>query len=575
MHSGNFALILHSHLPWVLHHGNWPHGSDWLCEAAAECYIPLINVFNELLEDGIRPAITIGLSPILCEQLEHPDFKELFVDYCNQKIKEAQQDELNFKGKGFSGHQIYLAQYWQKWYSDRKNDFIELEDNSILKAFRNLQDNNAIEIITCGATHGYFPLLGDDSSIHLQVRAAVENYKKYFGKNPKGSWLPECAYRPSYKWKSLVPISPFNEENLRSGSEQFLSAYDITHFVIDDELLINSSPIGIFNHGNRFDFVDIDDEEYKFRNNDFSKSSLKLYNIASSKNVEFGTSIAFTRNKNISLKVWSGEVGYPGEPNYLDFHKKQFGSMLRYWKVTDNKADMMYKQLYQPDDVDKNLDLQSNNFIKLLEDTAINYKNDTGEDALICTPFDTELFGHWWFEGPRFLKYLIKGINHSPYLNMTTTSEEIERSNPHEIISIPEGSWGENNNHDVWSNPENVWTWEAIYNNEKRLKDLFHKYPISEQNPLQKRIFKQALRELMLLQSSDWQFLIYTRSAKDYSETRFSNHHSDFNKLCDLAVKYSEYRKIEENDEKYLIETEKRDSVFSELELKWWSPLKF
>ena len=178
-----------------------------------------------------------------------------------------------------------------------------------------------------------------------------------------------------------------------------------------------------------------------------------------------------------------------------------------------------------------------------------------------------------WFEGPQFIKAVLKGLHDSPYVNAVTASEQLMIVNPKEVVSIPEGSWGVNNNHDVWSNDENTWTWECIYNDELRLNNIFQKYPVDKLNPVQNRFALQALRELMLEQSSDWQFLIFTESARDYAEQRFTYHHSDFNRLCDMIEKYSDDSPILSDDKKYLEETGKRNSIFPELKLQWWDDL--
>lgn len=570
MQSGNFILILHTHLPWVLHHGKWPHGADWLTEAVAECYIPLLNVFNDLMNENIYPKVTIDISPVLCEQLEHPDFEKIFEEYCIEKIEAARKDAQDFKRWGWDAHSIYLANWWAEWYEARLNDYKHKYNKSIIKALKELQDNGAIEIMTCGATHGYLPLLGYDRSINLQIEAAVNNYKKHFGREPRGIWLPECAYRPSYEWQSFLPVAPFNQKHLRPGIEQFLSRHNLKYFVIDQKLIENSYPIGKF-QGSPEHFVPINSPAFQPEPWNFDKSPLRIYEVSSSDKIEYGTSVCFARHRDIAMQVWSGEVGYPGEPDYLDFHKRHFGSMLRYWRVTDVKADMQYKAQYHPDWVWKKLDLQANHFIHNMENTSNYYFNKTGKFATLCVPFDTELFGHWWFEGPEFLRYVLRGLHHSPWLKAATASEQLFKLQPKEVIGLPEGSWGVNNNHDVWSNPENVWTWQCIYDDEVRLKNLFDRYPISSLNDMQRRIALQALRELMLLHSSDWQFLIYTKSAKDYAESRFFFHNSDFNRLCDLFEKVSEADNLSEDELSFLEETEKRNSIFPELKLEWWN----
>lgn len=570
MHTGNYVLILHTHLPWVLHHGNWPHGEDWLTEAAAECYIPLLNVFNDLLNEGIVSKVSLGISPVLCEQLEHKDFKLIFDNYCNQKIAKAKEDERNFTDWGYHPHHIWLAKFWQNWYSERLNDYLTKYDSSIIGAFKKLQDEGVVEILTCGATHGYLPLLGTENSIELQIHTAVENYKKHFGRKPNGIWLPECAYRPSYEWKSYLPIQPFNSVHLRPGIEQVLAKYDISYFVTDEDLITRSMPMGVFTDSSKQMFVPCTAPGFEFRPWNFTKSPLEIYNVSSSEQVQWGTAAVFTRHHDISMQVWSGEVGYPGEPDYLDFHKKQVGSMLRYWRVTDSKADMMYKTLYHPDWIWKKLDHQSNHFVHHIENTLNWNNNDTHKFGTLCTPFDTELFGHWWFEGPEFLRMVLRGLAKSPWVNTVTASEQLKTIKPLEVIRMPEGSWGENNNHDVWINPETIWTWEAIYNNENRLKSIFEKYLQGDLNSIQTEIINQALREMMLLQSSDWQFLIHTQSAKDYAEQRFSFHHSDFNKLLDIFEK-TFVDDISTEELNYLRTTESRNSIFKELDYHWWS----
>lgn len=570
MHSGNFVLILHTHLPWVLHHGTSPHGVDWLNEAVAECYIPLLNVFNDLMQEGIRPGVSLDISPVLCEQLEHPDFKVEFIKYCDKMIAAAQKDREDFTNWGYDPHHIWLTQYWEDWFASRKDEYLNKYDSSIIKGLRDLQDKGAIEIMTCGATHGYMPLLGYDKSVNLQVKAAVENYKKHFGRAPKGMWLPECAYRPSYEWHTYLPVEPFHTKHLRTGVEQVLSSHGIEYFVTDEDLIQRVNPIGVFIDSDKNNFVSLNSEKYRHDMGNFEKNPLRLYNISSSDKTEYGTAVAFSRHRDISMQVWSGEVGYPGEPDYLDFHKKHVNSWLRYWRVTDNKADMMYKTLYHPDWTNDKSDKQAMHFIHHVENTSNFYNNMTGRLSTVCTPFDTELFGHWWFEGPKFIKAVLKGLHHSPYVNSVTASEQIEAVKPKEVVALPEGSWGENNNHDVWSNDENKWTWELIYNDELRLSNIFAKFPVAQLSKAQHRIALQALRELMLLHSSDWQFLIYTQSARDYAEQRLTYHHSDFNRLCDLLEKYATQDSIEKEDLKYIDETEKRNSIFPELQLEWW-----
>jgi len=563
--SAKYVLILHTHLPWVLSHGNWPHGEDWLMEAIAECYVPLLDSMNKLIDEGISPQITLDISPVLCEQLADTQTPAKFLQYCKEKIASAKADTVRFKVNGEDLHKVYLSEWWADWYQKIADSFVGKHSSSVINSLKQLQDNGHIEIMTCGATHGYLPLLGFDASDYLQIRTAVENYIKHFGKAPRGIWLPECAYRPAYNWKSEIPVAPFNQYKLRKGVEEILAEHNLEYFVTDENLLEGSNFLGWYGNKEKTYFVDKDHHKHNF-----NPSPFKLFNVASNKQTVDKTAAIFTRSNDLSLKVWSGEIGYPGEPAYLDFHKKQDTSMLRYWRVTDVKADMQYKDLYHPDWVEEKTNLQTNHYIKQLETAAYDYEKVTGEQAIICTPFDTELFGHWWFEGVMFIEHLLRGLHHSSAIHSTKAGLALDQVKPMEIISLPEGSWGENNNHDVWSNPSNYWTWEQIYNCELRFSKLIFATGTQLENKLLERVLLQTMRELMLLHSSDWQFLISNESAIDYASMRFNYHLSDFNRLALLAEKLEANAIADTTELNYLVECEKRNSIFPELKLNWW-----
>ena len=217
---GRFLLCLHSHMPYVLSHGKSPHGTDWINESAAECYLPLLSVLSRLEEEGIKPRWTVNITPILAEQLEDPGFKDGFEAYCQGKVDAARQDQIKFQQEGPLWMQG-LASFWERQYSRVLTDFQNQWDRSIVQGFRHFQDTGAIEIITSCATHGYLPLLGTDEACLAQVKLGVETYRKHFGRDPKGIWLPECAYRPRYDWKS--PVASIEVPWPRMGVEEILA----------------------------------------------------------------------------------------------------------------------------------------------------------------------------------------------------------------------------------------------------------------------------------------------------------------------------------------------------------------
>src|SRR3954471_13554949 len=232
---GYVTITLHSHLPYVVNHGTWPHGLEWLCEAAAETYLPLLRIFGALERDNIYLKPNINLSPILLEQLAHPVFKSELVEYLNRKIEAAKKDQEEYRRKG-DAHMASVAEYWERFFALALKDF-EALGRDIISGFRRFNDSGAIEVFTCAATHGYFPLLGTDASIRAQVRTGVETHKKHLGKAPRGIWVPECGYRPSGDW--TFPVAPAGgsyygrpQHFQRAGVEQILAENGIEYFFI-------------------------------------------------------------------------------------------------------------------------------------------------------------------------------------------------------------------------------------------------------------------------------------------------------------------------------------------------------
>ncbi len=554
------TFILHTHLPHVLHHGTWPHGSDWLCEAVAECYLPLIEMCDRLRADGIRPGITFDVSPVLCEQLAHPDFPAVFSGYCTEHAELANGDIALLREESASEDLLRVATYWRDWYTETLDTFTAAYNSDVIGQLRRLQDEGSIELMTCGATHGYLPLLAEDASVDLQVRVAVDAHTRHFGQRPRGIWLPECAYRPRYPWRTLLPVSAYSVARMRAGTEEVLAQHGLEFFVTDEGALHTSTPLGVRGaDGTRTPYH----ETYGAARAALDeRSPFDLFRVGSPTE-STGVGV-FTRNMQIALQVWSGETGYPGDPDYLDFHKKYFRSSHRFWRVTDVRADMAFKQVYVPEWAKSKTATHAQHFVEILEVAAKHRLSVTDAPPTICLPFDTELFGHWWFEGPMFLEHVLRGIHASEVLSSRTASEQLYAVNPLCEISLPESSWGKNGNDTVWMNPETSWTWEKEYQLERRMRLLFEKHPVRTWDATCARIARNAIRQLLLAQASDWQFLISTFSAKEYAEMRFHNHHADAMRCCDLLERYAVSRRFTKADATYLNECEERDGIFAE-----------
>ena len=563
---GSFTFVLHSHLPYVISHGTWPHGMDWLNEAASETYIPLLGVFNRLVEEGHLPRVVVGISPVLAEQLAAPSFKEGLRGYVKRKIEAAREDGAQFEKWGRPTMKR-LAEMWEDYFTNILDLFDNTYRGDLITAFKRLQDMGAIEIITCAGTHGYLPLLGEDSAIKAQIRVGVKTYEKYFDRHPRGLWLPECAYRPRYQWR--YPLDGFGDERMRKGIEEFLHEDGIEYFIVDSHLLKGGKAIGVYIH--RFEALKQlwkqFEREYVVEAKGIEKSPYRVYLVSSSPGGEKPVAI-FTRDPETGIQVWSGEWGYPGDGNYLDFHKKHYPGGHRYWRVTSAKTDLGHKEEYQPEWVEERIKENASHFKDLVKGILNRHREESGRSGIVAAPFDSELLGHWWFEGPRWLYYVLKWMDMDPEMELTTGGEYLDSDPPQQIITLPEGSWGEGGFHWIWLNEWTKWTWELIYEAEAKMKQMSQKHAKTSDSDLL-RLLRQMARELLLLESSDWQFLISTWSARDYAELRLREHYEDFMKLYGLVKKRARGVELHVGDWEFLGDCERRDNLFPDIDVGW------
>jgi 1,4-alpha-glucan branching enzyme len=269
------------------------------------------------------------------------------------------------------------------------------------------------------------------------------------------------------------------------------------------------------------------------------------------------------------MQVWSADHGYPGNGAYLDFHKKHFPGGLRYWRVTSQQADLGEKQPYQRAAIDEIIESQATHFVDLICEGLQEYQKSSGEKGFICCPYDTELFGHWWFEGVQWLETVLEKLATDPRLTLSTSSEILQDYPPKAAIALPEGSWGEGGFHHVWLNENTAWTWKEIYKRESQMVEFAQKY-FSTENDLLRQILDQCARELLLMESSDWQFLISTIAAKDYAELRCANHIEAFDRLAAFVNKVADGEALNEGEQKYFQEIQDRDRPFADVDFECW-----
>ncbi len=568
--------MLHTHLPYVLGHSTWPHGANMLYEASAECYLPLLRTFRRLVYDGIRPAVTVGLTPVVVDQLADPRFAEWFPHYLQHRVETAEADHGEFSYRG-DMHLAWLAECWVEHYRDLQRFYDEELDRDIVGAFRDLQDQRAIEIMTSGATHGYLPLLHEDSSIQAQIRQGIESHLRHFQQYPRGFWLPECAYRPRTQWAPPSAIQkPDGHAWLRKGLEEFLGENGLDYFIVDSHLVEGGgAPL----------VVDIDDYDNlgKLWSRIWRKDepprppqekTLDQGYFVGSRFEDHPPVACLARNPSVSHQVWSADHGYPGDGWYLEFHKKHLPGDHRYWRVTDDRNDLATKDAYAPEMAEQRIYDHAGHFAGMLHDMLEQLPRPYGRRPVVCAPFDAELFGHWWHEGPRWLEQTIRWIHQDPQVQMMTGREYLSDTPPATAITLAEGSWGAGGGHQNWLNEETIWSWRRIYQSERRMRHLVESRGASEDEQLQEFI-RQAARELLLLQASDWQFLISTGGAVDYAAHRLVAHHTDFNRIADLADRWARGEDLSDDDWAYFGSLCERDRVFPKIDLSWFGRVDY
>ncbi|HEV8594266.1 MAG TPA: 1,4-alpha-glucan branching protein domain-containing protein [Thermoplasmata archaeon] len=551
--TGHLVLVLHTHLPWVLGHGKWPHGQDWLHEAIAECYVPLLRTLDRLVADGISPKITIGVTPVLAEMLTAKPLRDDFIAYCDGRIAIAESDRSEFHAHG-AYEAAQLAGDWAVFYAGILHEFLQTYKGDIIAALRRLQAAGHIEVLTSAATHGYLPLIGRDEMIAGQIRAGVATYRRHFRRDPKGIWLPECAYRPAGLWTRPGGKS---KSRRRPGLEEFLAANGLEYFFVDTHLVAGGTPSGTY--------------EDRFAQKPAAKarkatglSPNELHAIATRSRKRVAV---FARDPRSSTQVWSADYGYPGDGVYLEFHKRKGDGGLRYHRITDRKIALDGKESYHPEPAATRAQNHADHFVGIVRDTLARFHAEHGRPGVVVAPFDTELFGHWWFEGPRWLEAVIRGLQGDAA--PVTASDALKKSPPESVIKLPEGSWGLGGQHYVWLNADTKWVWEHVY----RAEDEFLAIAKAAQRKRRdevKRVVSQLARELLLLESSDWPFLITTASARDYAEARVRLHAEAFDRLLAMANRAMD-GPLAPEDRAWLVEVEARDGPFPEVDLKWWT----
>ena len=459
-------------------------------------------------------------------------------------------------------HYAETARFWVRFFQQALDDFQAL-GGSILEGFRHFHQAGLIEIITCGATHGYMPLLGTDESVRAQVRMGVQTHIKHIGEHPKGIWSPECGYRPAGYWEYPVPNadgSPTAPGFDRIGVEQALSESSLDYFFVDTHLVEESVPV--------FSPYPMHDAQIPVPEGRELRSLYRAYFVDGPYDKQLATTI-FPRDPRTGVQVWSGDTGYPGDGNYVDFHKKRWPGGHRYWRVTGPKVDMGDKEPYYAHEAAAKVQGHASHFVHLVHE-ALKGAADGEVPPILCSPFDAELFGHWWFEGPLWLEAVARILHDYPAgVELISCSKYLEEYPRAGFIAMHEGSWGAQGTNQVWMNPETSWTYTHIYPAEIYTRTVCTEGKWRE-SELGTRIVQQLCRELLLLESSDWQFLITTGAARDYAELRFLTHNDQFLEMKGIWQAFEADGVLNEHQTLRLEAINLRDGIFAEIDPGFW-----
>lgn len=538
MPSGYLALILHAHLPFVRHpeHEEFLE-EDWLFEAITETYLPLVIMMQRLLRDAVPFKLTMTLSPTLCSMLQDQLLRDRYVHYLDRSIELAAREiEHNRRDEQLRA----LAEFYHAKLSDCKHRFVHEWNANLLEAFRQLRKGGCLEIIATAATHGLLPLLQQSAeATRAQILIGCDVYRTAFDADPAGFWLPECAYAP--------------------GLESILQEANLRWFVVDAHGLIFGQP-----RPRRAIYA-------------------PCYTAA-------GPAV-FARDRDSSRQVWSATEGYPGDPAYRDFYRdigfdrpleylwpksaapavRKFTG-LKYHRITGHDRE---KNLYEPAWAETVADTHAAHFLEVRHQ-QMNELQALDFDPIVVAPFDAELFGHWWFEGPRFLESFIRkaASDHQdlrltskegygrPSLQLTTPTEFLAGHPTQPTIAPSASSWGENGHLGVWLDESNSWIYPHLHAAARRMTEIARAH-VSDEGPLTQRVLQQLARELLLAQASDWAFLMKTGSAKQYATKRVTEHLLRFNHLHDQFANG-------DLDENFLSHCEWRDNLFPEVNWRYY-----
>ncbi|SUE14629.1 glycosyl hydrolase family 57 [Rhodococcus gordoniae] len=458
---GMFALVLHSHLPWLAHHGRWPVGEEWLYQSWAATYLPVTDVLRRLAAEGRTRMLTLGVTPVLAAQLDDPHclagMHHWLGNWQLRAHEAAGMREESYRALGAREHRAA---------STALEDFETHWRHGGSPVVRQLVDADAIELLGGPLAHPFQPLL-DPRLRAFSLSEGLADAHARWNHRPRGIWGPECGYTP--------------------GMEKGYAAAGVEHFMVDGPALRGDTSLG--------------------------------------RTVRDSDVVCFGRDLQVSYRVWSPKSGYPGHSAYRDFHTYCHDTGLKPSRVTGRTVPSHEKAPYDPELASQAVDRDVADFVETVRKRLRSESDRIGRDALVVAAFDTELFGHWWFEGPIFLERLLRALPEAG-IEVGTLADARDRGYVGACVDLEDSSWGSGKDWRVWAGDQVA---DLVRLNDEVVRTTLDSIDKArEQNvspvALRNRVHDQMLREALLTVSSDWAFMVSKDTAAAYARDRAHKH---------------------------------------------------
>ncbi|MBU3759544.1 MAG: DUF1957 domain-containing protein [Candidatus Omnitrophica bacterium] len=520
---GLLSLVLHAHLPFVRHpEHEYFLEENWLYEAVTETYIPLIRMFEGLERDAVHFRLTMSLTPPLISMLTDSLLQDRYLRHLDKLIELAEKETERTR---FLEDMRDTAHHYLEQFRHARETYLRY-GRDLTRAFRRFQDAGFLEIITCGATHGFLPLIHrTDTAVRAQVLTAVRQYEETFGRAPQGIWLPECGYTP--------------------GIDRFLKEAGIRYFLTDTHGILHAAP-------------------------------RPKYGVFAPVFCPTGVA-AFGRDTESSKQVWSAAEGYPGDYDYREFYRDigfdldfdyikpyispdglRVSTGIKYHRIT---GPTEHKEPYVRSRAVEKAAVHAGNFLFNRVKQAEYLHDFLGRKPVIVAPYDAELYGHWWYEGPEFLNFLIRKTACDQRILRLATPMDALRENPVNQVCTPSfSSWGWKGYAETWLSDASHWIYRHLHKAALRMSELADRFRVKG-GALSQRALNQAARELLLAQSSDWAFIMHTGTMVPYAVKRTRDHLLNFTRLYEDLLS----GKI---DEQWLGSIESRNNIFPRIDYR-------